>query len=128
MGHYVMEANLYNGLCLAYIGDAIYEIYVRKHAMAMGLTKVKDLHQVVTSYTNASAQAKCIHTYLEQNLLSEDELAIFKRGRNSHIHTKRKNVDLASYLDSTGFEALLGYLYLSGRISRLEELIEISLN
>ncbi len=122
-----MDANLYNGLCLAYIGDAIYEIYVRKHALDLGLTKVNDLHQFVTSFTNANAQSKCLHTFLEQNLLSEEELAVFKRGRNSHIHTKRKNVDLSLYLDSTGFEALLGYLYLKGRISRLEELINISL-
>ncbi len=122
-----MDANLYNGLCLAYIGDAIYEIYVRKHALDLGLTKVNDLHQFVTSFTNANAQSKSLHTFLEQNLLSEEELAIFKRGRNSHIHTKRKNVDLSLYLDSTGFEALLGYLYLKGRISRLEELINISL-
>lgn len=122
-----MDANLYNGLCLAYIGDAIYEIYVRKHALDLGLTKANDLHQFVTSFTNANAQSKSLHTFLEQNLLSEEELAIFKRGRNSHIHTKRKNVDLSLYLDSTGFEALLGYLYLKGRISRLEELINISL-
>ncbi|MCM1130195.1 MAG: ribonuclease III [Roseburia sp.] len=123
-----MDANLYNGLTLAYMGDAIYELYVRKYALSLGFMKVNELHQKVTCYTNALAQAQTIHYYLEQNLLTEEEVSIFKRGRNSHIHTKRKNVDLASYLDATGFEALLGYLYLKNEIIRLEELIEISLN
>lgn len=118
---------MYNGLCLAYIGDAVYEIYIRKHALSKGITKVNDLHKMVISYTNANAQAKAIHYYLEKNLLSDVELAIFKRGRNSHVHTIRKNVDLASYLDATGFEALIGYLYLNEEMNRLEELIEISL-
>ncbi|MDE6047845.1 MAG: ribonuclease III [Anaeroplasmataceae bacterium] len=122
-----MDANLYNGLALAYMGDAIYEIYVRKYALSLGYTKVNELHKKVTCYTNALAQANAIHYYLEQNILTETELSIFKRGRNSHIHTKRKNVDLANYLDATGFEALLGYLYLKNDKLRLEELIEISL-
>ncbi len=122
-----MDANLYNGLSLAYIGDAIYELYVRKYALSLGLSKVNDLHKKVTCYTNAVAQANTIHYYLEQNILTEAELSIFKRGRNSHIHTKRKNVDLTSYLDATGFEALLGYLFLKQDIKRLEELIDISL-
>ena len=123
-----MEANLYNGLTLAYIGDAIYEVYVRKHILGLGFTKVNELHKKVTSYTNALAQAEMIHYCLEQNILTETELNIFKRGRNSHVHTKRKNVDLADYLDATGFEAVLGYLYLQNDILRLEELINISLN
>lgn len=114
-------------MCLAYIGDAIYEIYIRKHALALGLTKVKELHQKVTSFTNALSQAESVHALLENNILTDEEISIFKRGRNSHIHTKRKNVDLSDYLDATGFEALLGYLYLSERYNRLEELIELSL-
>ncbi|MDE5546169.1 MAG: ribonuclease III [Anaeroplasmataceae bacterium] len=122
-----MDANLYNGLTLAYIGDAIYELYVRKYALSLGFTKVNELHKKVTYYTNALAQANVIHYYLEQNILTETELSIFKRGRNSHIHTKRKNVDLVNYLDATGFEALLGYLYLKNDKLRLEELIDISL-
>ena len=122
-----MNCNLYNGLCLAYIGDAIYEIYVRKHALAMGLTKVNDLHRMVTGYTSALAQASSMHAFLEGNILTEEELAIFKRGRNSHVNTKRKHVDLANYLDATGFEALLGYLYLIDNKESLEELIAISL-
>ena len=123
-----MDANLYNGLCLAYIGDAVYEIYVRKYVLNLGLTKVNDLHKKVTGYTNAAAQASSIHSFLQNDILSEEELAIFKRGRNSHVHTARKNVDISTYLDATGFEALLGYLYLKDNTNRLEELIQISLD
>lgn len=122
-----MEANLYNGLTLAYMGDAIYEVYVRNYVLSLGFTKVNELHKKVICYTNAIAQAKTIHYYLEKNILTETELNIFKRGRNSHVHTKRKNVDLANYLDATGFEAILGYLYLKNEKIRLEELIAISL-
>lgn len=122
-----MDANLYNGLCLAYIGDAVYEIYVRNYVLSLGLTKVNELHKKVTCFTNAAAQASSSHLFLQNNILSEEELSIFKRGRNSHVHTARKNVDISTYLDATGFEALLGYLYLKNNTKRLEELIQISL-
>lgn len=122
-----MEAHLYNGLSLAYIGDAVYEVYVRRYALTLGITKVNELHKKVICYTNALAQSKSIHYCLTNNLLTEEEISIFKRGRNSHIRTKRKNVELADYLDSTGFEALIGYLYLKDDVNRLEELIHLSL-
>ncbi len=126
MGYSLMEPVMYNGLCLAYIGDAVYEIYARTHALEMGFGKVKDLHQQVIKYTNAVAQARAIQYMLEQQMLNETEIAIYKRGRNSHVHTTRKNVELATYLDATGFEALVGYLYLQKDKERLEEVIEIS--
>lgn len=119
---------MYNGLSLAYVGDAIYEIYVRKYALENKFTKVNDLHKFVIKFTNAKAQAKSAHYYLENDVLTEKELSIFKRGRNSHVNSSRKNVDLASYLDATGFESIMGYLYLNCEISRLEELINISLS
>ncbi len=121
-----MQADLYNGLCLAYIGDAIYEVYARKHILDAGYFKVKDMHHYVTQWTNAGAQADCIHQLLNLNMLTDEEQSIYKKGRNSHIHSPRKNVELATYLDATGFEALLGYLYLEKRQDRLEELIAFS--
>ena len=122
-----MDANLYNGLSLAYIGDAVFELYVRKHALAMGTTKVNNLHKKVVEYTRGEAQAKIIRDFISNNVLSEEEISIYKRGRNSHINSNRKNIDLANYLDATGFEALIGYLYLSEKIDRLEELINLTL-
>ena len=122
-----MDANLYNGLSLAYIGDAVFEIYVRKHALAMGVTKVNNLHKRVVEYTCGEAQAKTIREFINNNVLTEEEIAIYKRGRNSHVNSNRKNIDLANYLDATGFEALIGYLYLSEKTERLEELINLTL-
>ena len=122
-----MDANLYNGLTLAYIGDAIYEVYVRKYALSLGLTKVNNLHKKVIEFTKGEAQAKAIKELIASGVLTEEEIAIYKRGRNSHINSNRKNIDLANYLDATGFEALIGYLYLSEKIERLEELINLTL-
>ncbi len=122
-----MDANLYNGLSLAYIGDAVFEIYVRKHVLSLGVTKVNNLHKRVVEYTSGEAQAKTIKSFLNDNVLTEEEISIYKRGRNSHVNSNRKNIDLANYLDATGFEALIGYLYLSEQIDRLEELINLIL-
>ena len=123
-----MEANMYNGLCLAYIGDSVFELYVRKYILSFGLSKVNALHKKAINYTSAIAQANIIHKLLNDNILNDNEISVFKRGRNSHINSARKNVDLATYLDATGFEALIGYLYLNNEINRLEELISIALD
>lgn len=123
-----MDANLYNGMSLAYIGDAVYEIYVRQYALSIGLTKVNNLHKKVVEFTSGEAQAKIIKGFLNDNILTEEEISIYKRGRNSHVNSNRKNIDLANYLDATGFEALIGYLYLSGKIDRLEELLKLILH
>ena len=118
-----MQANMYNGMSLAYIGDAVYEVYIRKYALAQGLTKVNDLHKFVIEFTSSESQAKSIYKLLNDDVLTDDEILIYKRGRNSHVHSVRKNVDIKTYLDATGFEAIIGYLYLVGNIKRLEDLI-----
>ena len=120
-----MDANLYNGLTLAYIGDAVFEIYVRKYALSLGLTKVNNLHKKVIEFTKGESQAKTIRELINAGVLTDEEIAIYKRGRNSHINSNRKNIDLANYLDGTGFEALIGYLYLNDNITRLEEIISM---
>lgn len=120
-----MQANMLNGLSLAYIGDAVYELDVRKHFIELGITKVNDLHKKVTLYTSGANQAKVIHYFLENDVLTTEEIAIFKRGRNSHVHTSRKNINIQDYLDATGFEALIGYLYLNQHFDRLVDLEQI---
>ncbi|MBF1710805.1 MAG: Mini-ribonuclease 3 [Streptococcus sp.] len=115
---------LLNGLALAYMGDGIYEVYVRNHVMQKGLTKPNQLHATATKFVSAKAQARLMQKMLEQeNFLNEEELEIYKRGRNSKSHTVAKNADVGTYRIATGFEALMGYLYLSGQQDRLEELI-----
>ena len=123
-----MDAFLQNGLTLAYIGDSAYEILVRKHILNKGLTKVKDLHKTATSYTSAHGQSKIVRYLLDNNILTEKELDIYKRGRNSNISHFRKNVDRHEYIEGTGFEALFGYLYLEDETERLNEIFEIAVN
>lgn len=122
-----MDANILNGLTLAYVGDAIYETYIRRHMVDEGYTKVKVLHKKVTEYTSGASQAKIVHELINNEILTEEEVGIFKRGRNSSVNSCRKNLSLQEYLDATGFEALIGYLYLSGKIERLDYIMELIL-
>lgn len=122
-----MNANSFNGLSLAYIGDAIYELYIREYVLSLGYTKVNDLHKHVIKFTSGEGQAFVIHKFLELNILTEEELQIFKRGRNSHVNASRKNLELKDYLDATGFEALMGFLYLDKQKERLDYLIDLSI-
>lgn len=122
-----MDAKLLNGLSLAYIGDAIYEVYIREFIINKGYNKVKDLHKNVVFYTSGEAQSFIVHKMMNDNFLNEEEIMIFKRGRNSHIHSVRKNISIQDYLDATGFEALIGYLHLTKNVDRLKEVIDYSL-
>lgn len=123
----MIDARQMNGLSLAYIGDSIFESYIRKYALGLGYQKVQDLHKIVVKFTSGEAQASVVEYLLSNNLLNEEEIVFYKRGRNSHIKSSRKNISLQSYLQATGFEALIGYLYLSNQIERLEEIINIVL-
>ncbi|CAH1853429.1 ribonuclease-3 family protein [Leuconostocaceae bacterium R-53105] len=113
-----------NGLSLAYIGDAIYELAVRQHLLGLGLTKVNDLQRHSRHYVSAKAHAALYQLMDQQQILQDQELLYFKRGRNAKSHTKAKNTDVVSYRISTGIEALFGYLYLSNQSDRLQELME----
>ena len=116
---------LINGLALAYMGDAAYEVFIRQHLMERGWTKPNDLHRRATQYVSAKAQARLMHIMLEQeNFLLEEEIGIYKRGRNAKSHTTAKNADVATYRTSTGFEAVMGYLHLSQQHERLSELVQ----
>lgn len=118
----VKDAKLLNGLALAYMGDAIYELIIREHLLSVGQTKPNQLHRYATEYVSAKAQAELVGMMLEENMLTEEEETYYKRGRNSKINTKAKNTNVQTYLQSTGFEALMGYLYLTKQEDRLEEL------
>lgn len=113
-----------NGLALAYVGDAIYEIYIRDYLVDQGQTKPNTLHRMATHYVSAKAQALLIQELLTAQMLTEMELTIYKRGRNAKSHTSAKNADITTYRIATGFEALMGYLHLTKQTERLEELIQ----
>ncbi len=107
-----------NALALAYMGDAVLDMYVRYHLIAQGKVRPQRLHAEATRYVSAKAQAEVVLTLLKESFLSEKEEAIMKRGRNAKSGTVPKNTDVATYRYSTGFEALLGYLYLQEEAER----------
>lgn len=115
----------YSPLALAYIGDSIYDLMVKKHFVLISNMQPEKYHKKVTSIVSANAQSAFVDSIMEK--LSEDEMAVYKRGRNSSPHTKAKNASLENYLKATGFEAVLGYLYLSGNMERLSELVNESI-
>lgn len=118
-----VDARRLSPLALAYIGDAVYEMYVRKHLIEKGITRVNDLHKSAVKYVKATTQAQAVH--LIESKLSEEEFRIVKRGRNAKSGQTPKNTDVVEYRYSTGFESLIGYLYLNGEIERLEEIFKI---
>ena len=118
------DVNLINGIALAFEGDAVYSMYIRRHLIFQGLTKPNQLHREATKYVSAKAQANLIALMLEEGFLTEKEEDIYKRGRNANSHTKAKNTDIVTYRMSTGFEAVMGYLHMTEAIERLEELID----
>lgn len=112
-------------LALAYIGDAVYELVIRQYLLSQGAVKVNQLHKMAVRYVRAGAQAKALHT-LEGNL-TEEEIAVVRRGRNAKSATLPKNADLMEYRHATALEALIGYLYLQDRQSRVLELIKTAI-
>jgi ribonuclease III family protein len=118
-----VNANQLNSLALAYVGDAVYEIYVRRHLLQSGKVKPNHLHREGTKYVSAKAQCRVLFRMMDEKLLSEEELAVVMRGRNAKSGTVPKNTDVQTYHYSTAFEALMGFLYLTEKIERLEELI-----
>ncbi|MDH6364831.1 ribonuclease-3 family protein [Enterococcus sp. PF1-24] len=113
-----------NGLALAYVGDAIYEIYIRDYLVSEGYTQPNRLHKQATHYVSAKAQAALMQDLLAEELLTEEEALFYKRGRNAKSHTTAKNADVTTYRIATGFEALMGFLHLTKQDQRLEELVE----
>lgn len=118
-----VDVNLINGIALAFEGDAVYSMYIRRHLIFKGLTKPNQLHGEANKYVSAKAQASLISALLEAQLLTEKEEEIYKRGRNTNSHTKAKNADVVTYRMSTGFEAVLGYLHMTEQMERLDELV-----
>lgn len=112
-----------NALTLAYLGDAVFELSVREHFLRTGSQKVEKLHKRVTAFVNAGSQSR-LFGFLEP-LLTEEETAVYRRGRNSKTVTAAKNQKLSDYRRATGFEAVFGYLFLKDDRERMEELLSV---
>lgn len=118
------EAININPLVLAYIGDAVYEVIIRNYLIQKNMNmNVHKLHVKATGYVKAKAQSEYMKVLLDE--LNEEEMAIFKRGRNSKSYTSPKHAEIGDYRIATGFEALIGYLYMVGENERINELLNL---
>lgn len=116
------DVRAYSPLTLAYIGDAIYELVVRSVVVERANRSANDLHKRSVKYVKAEAQAKMIMAL--QEILTEEEMAVYKRGRNAKSYTVAKNASMSDYRKATGFEALMGFLYLTNQNGRMLFLIK----
>ena len=116
-----IDADQYSPLGLAYLGDCVYELIIRQKVMSEGNRAVNRLNAAGTRWAKAQTQARIAELLLEE--LTDEELRIYKRGRNSKSATPAKHASMADYRKATGFEALMGYLYLNGKEERILELI-----
>lgn len=119
------DIRTYSPLTLAYIGDAIYELVIRTILVEKGNTQVNKLHQRASRLVKASAQSAIIEKLKPH--LTDEEMGVFKRGRNAKSFTMAKNASMSDYRRATGFEALMGYLYLTEQWDRMLELIKIGI-
>lgn len=120
------EVKMLNPLVWAYVGDSVYELYVRIHLTNTSNAKPHKLHMKSIKYVKAKAQADILDK-IESNL-TEEELDIVRRGRNTENHHVAKNADPADYTKATSFEALLGYLYLTKQDERLDEILKMCID
>ena len=107
---------------LAFIGDAVYNVYVRSYLASVSTAKAGQLHVMSIKYVSGKGQAQTIDKLMD--MLTDEEIAIYKRGRNTNIATVSKNVDVVEYKKATGFECLIGYLYIKKENARLDELVK----
>ncbi len=119
------DLKTYSPLTLAYIGDVVYDLIIRTLVVEQGNAPVNKLHKRVSSMVKASAQMELYHGI--EDMLTEEELSIYKRGRNAKSFTTAKNATITEYRSATGLEALMGYLYLDNRLDRVLELIKAGL-
>lgn len=119
-----MQVNQMSALALAFVGDSVFDLFIRGRLATRKKESAHQLHMKATRYVKAAAQSK-IATTLQDNL-DEEEKAVFRRGRNAKSSTMPKNANIMDYHRATGFEAVLGYLYLLGRNERLVELLKMA--
>jgi len=113
-----------NILALAYLGDSVYELYIREYLLKQGISKVNNLQKKAIQFVSAKAQCAFVTEMIKSNFLKEEEMAIFNRGRNHKSHNSPKNTDIITYKYATGLEAVVGYLYLQGQKERIDDIMK----
>ena len=119
-----MTTNEINVLVLAYIGDSIYEEYIRKYLVSTGISNVNDLQKASIKYVSATGQAKYITEMIDNGFLNDEELNVFKRARNYKTTSHPKSCDIVTYKYATGLEAVIGYLELENKRERINEIMD----
>ncbi|MFA5603552.1 MAG: ribonuclease III domain-containing protein [Bacilli bacterium] len=118
-----MRTNEINVLVLAYLGDAIYEEYVRLYLIKQGIAKVNELQKEAVKYVSAKAQSVFLHELLEKDIFDEMELSVIMRARNHKGKSKPKHTDIVTYKHATALEAIIGYLYLEKRKDKIDKIM-----
>jgi len=117
------DLNNLNVLALAYVGDAVYELYIRNYLLGKNIVKVKDLQANSVKFVSAKSQSKFLSQMIDDNFLTEDEITIVKRARNNKGKSHPKNTDIITYKYATGIEALIGFHHLNKNKKREEEIM-----
>ena len=112
-----------NVITLAYLGDSVYEVYIRDYLIHKGIAKVEQLQLEAINYVSAKSQARILNKLIDNNFLTDNEIEIVKRGRNYNRLSHPKNTDIITYKMATGFETLIGYLYIDNNKERINEII-----
>ncbi|MBQ6887229.1 MAG: ribonuclease III [Lachnospiraceae bacterium] len=120
-----VDIRTYSPLTLAYIGDSIYDLIIRTVVVERGNRAAANLHKKAIKFVNAATQAAMVEAIMEE--LSEEEQGVYRRGRNAKSYTTAKNASIGDYRKATGFEALLGYLYLQDNMDRVIEIVKLAL-
>ena len=121
-----VDIRTYSPLALAYIGDGVYDLIIRSVVVAKGNTRASELHKRTSQIVKAKTQSEMMEILLP--LLREEEEAVYRRGRNAKSPTMSKNATMADYRKATGFEALVGYLYIQDKFERIVELVKAGVN
>ena len=116
-----MDYSNINVITLAYLGDSVYEVYIRESLIKKAVVKVDKLQKEAVNYVSAKSQNRILNDLINKNILTDEEKEIIKRGRNYKRNSHPKNTDIITYKISTGFETLIGYLYLNNK-DRLKEI------
>ena len=122
--HDEIDVKKYSPLAFAYIGDAVFELYVRNRELKKFNTNTSTYHESTVKHVKSEAQSR--KYFAIEDKLTQDEIKIFKRGRNAKSNSIPKNADVKEYKTATGFETLLGYLYLKGNFDRLKEIMDMA--